>query len=126
MDNNNDNRSKSFNFLLNPFAMTNATSWKQQSATPWTETYKEFAASLQKISEYWSDALLRTWTNKQNLESGENVSLQIHADNDTHKKTKKKMRALVLQGGGALGAFQAGAFKALYEKITKRRQRKWK
>ena len=119
MDNNNDNRSKSFNFLLNPFAMTNAASWKQQSATPWSETYKEFAASLLKISEYWSDALLRTWTNKQNLESEENVSLQIHADNDTHKKTKKKMRALVLQGGGALGAFQAGAFKALYEKITK-------
>jgi len=29
------------------------------------------------------------------------------------------MRALVLQGGGALGAFQAGAFKALYEKITR-------
>ena len=119
MDNNNDNRSKSFNFLLNPFAMTNAASWKQQSATPWSETYKEFAASLLKISEYWSDALLRTWTNKQNLESEENVSLQIHADNDSHKKTKKKMRALVLQGGGALGAFQAGAFKALYEKITK-------
>ena len=28
------------------------------------------------------------------------------------------MRVLVLQGGGAIGAFQAGAFKALYEKIT--------
>jgi predicted acylesterase/phospholipase RssA len=26
-------------------------------------------------------------------------------------------RALLLQGGGALGAFQAGAFKALYEKL---------
>ena len=26
-------------------------------------------------------------------------------------------RALVLQGGGALGAYQAGAFKCLYEKI---------
>jgi NTE family protein len=28
-------------------------------------------------------------------------------------------RALVLQGGGALGAYEAGVFKALYEKITK-------
>ena len=28
-------------------------------------------------------------------------------------------RALVLQGGGALGAYQAGAFKALYEKLRK-------
>ena len=26
-------------------------------------------------------------------------------------------RALVLQGGGALGAYQAGVFKSLYEKI---------
>ena len=26
-------------------------------------------------------------------------------------------RALVLQGGGALGAYQAGAFRALYEKL---------
>ena len=120
MDNNIDNRSKKFNdFSLNPFAMTNTTLWKQQSATAWKETYKEFAAFSQKISEYWSDALWRTWTNKQDLESGENVSLQKYADNDTHKNNKKKMRALVLQGGGALGAFQAGAFKALYEKITR-------
>jgi NTE family protein len=120
MDNNNENRSKKFNdFSLNPLFMTNTTLWKQQSATPWTETYKEFAACSQKISECWSDALWRTWTNKHYLESGENVTLQNHTDNDTHKNNKKKMRALVLQGGGALGAFQAGAFKALYEKITK-------
>ena len=77
MDNNNDNRSKKFNDLsFNPFVMTNTALWKQQSATPWTETYKEFAACSQKISEYWSDALWRTWTNKQYLESGEVVSLQ--------------------------------------------------
>jgi NTE family protein len=119
MDNNIDNRSKKFNFLLNPFAMTNTTLWKQQSSAAWTETYKEFASYSQKISEYWSDALWRTWTNKQDLESSEVVSLQNYADNGTHKNNKKKMRALVLQGGGALGAFQAGAFKALYEKITK-------
>ena len=99
--------------------MTNTASWKQQSATAWTETYKEFVACSQKISEYWSDALWRTWTNKQDLESSESVSLQNYTDNDTHKNNKKKMRALVLQGGGALGAFQAGAFKALYEKITR-------
>ena len=119
MDSNIDNRSKKLNFLLNPLAMTNTTLWKQQSAAPWTETYKEFAKCSQKISEYWSDALWRTWTNKRYLENGENVSLQTYTDNDTHKINKKKMRALVLQGGGALGAFQAGAFKALYEKITK-------
>ena len=29
----------------------------------------------------------------------------------------KVQRALVLQGGGALGAYQAGVFKALYEKM---------
>jgi predicted acylesterase/phospholipase RssA len=29
------------------------------------------------------------------------------------------MRALILQVGGAIGAFQAGSFKALYEKSTK-------
>jgi NTE family protein len=28
-------------------------------------------------------------------------------------------RALVLQGGGALGAYQVGVFKALYEKIKR-------
>ena len=29
----------------------------------------------------------------------------------------KVQRALVLQGGGALGAYQAGVFKSLYEKM---------
>ena len=28
-------------------------------------------------------------------------------------------RALVLQGGGSLGAYEAGAYQAIYEKITK-------
>jgi NTE family protein len=67
------------------------------------------------MSESWSDALWRTWTSKDSLQSRENVSLQ---DDNTTKKNNK-MRVLVLQGGGAIGAFQAGAFKALYEKITK-------
>ncbi len=31
----------------------------------------------------------------------------------------KVQRALVLQGGGALGAYQAGVFKSLYEKIKR-------
>ena len=33
--------------------------------------------------------------------------------------TPPVQRALVLQGGGALGAYQAGVFKALYEKIKR-------
>ena len=122
MDNNNNyNRSKKFNnFSLSPFAiMKSMASWQQQSATAWMETYKEFAAYSQKISESWSDALWKTWISKEGLQSRENVSLQGHIDNNAHKNNKKKMRALVLQGGGALGAFQAGAFKALYEKITR-------
>ena len=121
MDNNNDNRSKKFNnFSFNPFTVTNMASW-QQSATMWMEIYKEFAARSQKISESWSDALWKTWTNEENLQSRENVSLQGHIDNNknTNRNNKKKMRALVLQGGGSVGAFQAGAFKALYEKITR-------
>src|SRR5918994_1859255 len=125
MDNNYDNysRSKKFdNFSFSPFAiMKNMALWQQQSATAWMEIYKEFAAYSQKISETWSGSLWRTWTGKEGLHRG-NVSLQSHIDNNnsnTNKNNKKKMRALVLQGGGALGAFQAGAFKALYEKITR-------
>src|SRR5207237_840156 len=30
-----------------------------------------------------------------------------------------KQRALIFQGGGSLGAYEAGVFRALYEKITK-------
>src|SRR5581483_182949 len=33
------------------------------------------------------------------------------------KPPKQKQRALVLQGGGALGAYEAGVFKALYDKL---------
>src|SRR5918994_2384082 len=88
-------------------------SWQQQSATAWTELYKEFATNSQKMSESWSNALWNTWTSKEGLQSGE--------IKDNTKKDNT-MRALVLQGGGAIGAFQAGAFKALYEKITKEDQ----
>jgi NTE family protein len=31
-----------------------------------------------------------------------------------------KERALVLQGGGSLGAYEAGAYKALYESLSKK------
>jgi hypothetical protein len=125
-NNNNYNRSKKFNnFSFSPFAaMKNMALWQQQSATAWMEMYKEFTAYSQKISESWSGAMWKPWTSKEGLQSKENVSLQSHVDNKNNNYTnknnsKKKMRALVLQGGGALGAFQAGAFKALYEKITR-------
>jgi NTE family protein len=121
MDNNNNyNRNIKFNnFSLSPFAiMNNMALWQQQSATAWMEIYKEFAAYSQKIPESWSEAMWKTWTGKEGLQR-ENISLQGHIDNNANKNNKKKMRALVLQGGGAIGAFQAGAFKALYEKITR-------
>jgi NTE family protein len=114
-NNNNDNRSK--NFYLNPFIVTSMASW-QQSVTLWMEIYKEIVTRSQKISKSWSDTLWKTWTS-EDLQSKVNVSLQGHVNNNKNKNNKNKMRALVLQGGGAVGAFQAGAFKALYEKITR-------
>ena len=36
------------------------------------------------------------------------------------KKLPANQRALVLQGGGSLGAYEAGAYQALYERITKK------
>ena len=35
------------------------------------------------------------------------------------KKLPSTQRALVLQGGGSLGAYEAGAYKAMYERITR-------
>ncbi len=35
-------------------------------------------------------------------------------------ENKNTQRALILQGGGALGAYTAGAFEALYEKLTEK------
>ena len=40
--------------------------------------------------------------------------------------TPAKERALVLQGGGALGAYEAGAYKALYEFLTEKDKREGK
>ena len=118
MDNNNDKRSKKFNnFYLNPFIITSMASW-QQSVTLWMEINKEIAARSQKIFESWSDALWKAWTS-EDLQNRVNVLLKDHVNNNKNKNNKNKMRALVLQGGGSVGAFQAGAYKALYEKITR-------
>jgi NTE family protein len=35
------------------------------------------------------------------------------------KRIPKKQRALILQGGGALGAYEVGVFRAIYDKITR-------
>ena len=120
MDNNNNNDNRSKNFYLNPFIVTSMASW-QQSATMWMEIYKEIVTRSQKISKSWSDTLWKTWTSEEDLQSKVNVSLQGHINdnNNKNKNNKKKMRALILQGGGSVGAFQAGAFKALYEKISR-------
>jgi NTE family protein len=126
MDNNNDNRNddnnnrNNFNnSLLNPFLATSMSFWQQQSAArAWIQIYKEFSAYSQKISELWSDTIWNSWITKEDDQRRENIRLQNHTDHNVYKK-KKKMRALILQGGGALGAFQAGAFKALYEKLTR-------
>jgi NTE family protein len=110
------------NFSLNPCAiMKSIASWQQQYIAAWIDAYKEFTAYSQKMSESWSGAMWKTWTNEKGLQTREKISLQSHIGNSnyTNKNNKKKMRTLVLQGGGALGAFQAGAFKALYEKITR-------
>jgi NTE family protein len=109
------------NSLLNPFLMTNKSLWYQQSATTaWIQIYKEFTAYSQKVSELWSDSLWNSWITKEDNQRRENIRLQNYTDDpNVYNKKKKKMRALILQGGGALGAFQAGAFKALYEKLTR-------
>jgi NTE family protein len=109
------------NSLLNPFLMTNISLWYQQSATTaWIQIYKEFTAYSQKVSELWSDSLWNSWITKEDNQRRENIRLQNYTDDpNVYNKKKKKMRALILQGGGALGAFQAGAFKALYEKLTR-------
>ena len=117
------NRNNNFNnSILSSFLTTSMALWQRQYATAWIDIYKEFAAYSQKISESWLDALRKTWISKEeDAQSKENVGLHNHIGNSNvyKKNNKKKMRALVLQGGGALGAFQAGAFKALYEKLTR-------
>jgi hypothetical protein len=104
--------------LLNSFSLQVFHYWLQQSTTAWIEISKEFIAYSQKVSELWSDAIWNLWTTKEDDQRRENMRLQNPTNHNIYKE-KNKMRALILQGGGALGAFQAGAFKALYEKLTK-------
>lgn len=40
--------------------------------------------------------------------------MEIIACPVTMYKFRKKQRALILQGGGALGAFEVGVFRAIY------------
>jgi hypothetical protein len=117
VDNNNRNYFKSS--LITPFLAKSTSLWHQQSTTAWIEIYKEYTAYLQKISELWSDTLWNSWITKEDDQMRENVRLQNRTDDRNIYKKKKKMRVLILQGGGALGAFQAGAFKALYERLTR-------
>jgi NTE family protein len=35
------------------------------------------------------------------------------------KRIPKKQRALILQGGGALGAYEVGVFRAIYDQIVR-------
>src|SRR3712207_8841458 len=42
----------------------------------------------------------------------------MNSNNNTAVNIPAKERALVLQGGGSLGAYEAGAYKALYERLS--------
>jgi NTE family protein len=42
----------------------------------------------------------------------------INKDSSSYNNKPDKQRALVLQGGGALGAYEVGVIKGLYEKLT--------
>ena len=81
----------------------------QQTARIWMELCNEVAVSSQNVYNSWLDTVWRSLGAKH----------QQDAYRYNKKKEKRKIRALVLQGGGALGSFQAGAFKALHEKLTK-------
>jgi predicted acylesterase/phospholipase RssA len=54
-------------------------------------------------------------------DSNQNILANTFGDMSNHDSLiiPTVQRALVLQGGGAPGAYQAGAFKALYEKLRK-------
>jgi hypothetical protein len=69
-------KDENYNFSPSQFGiMKSIASW-QQSATAWTELYKEFAAHSQEMT----DALWRTWTSKQSLQSRENMSFLVVAE----------------------------------------------
>src|SRR5215471_11907869 len=52
-----------------------------------------------------------------NIQSSKYNNILFHPEHMT--KVPDGQRALVLQGGGSLGAYEAGAYQALYERITK-------
>jgi NTE family protein len=109
----NYNSKNKLNNPLQGFITTSMDLW-QQSARAWIESYKEVVVSSQKIHNSWLDTICATLGTRQD-QSTENPS----TPHDNAYNNKKKVRALILQGGGTLGAYQAGAFKALYEKLTK-------
>ena len=47
-----------------------------------------------------------------------NMLTPLKADDETHQQLSQTHRALVFQGGGALGAYEAGMYKALYDKLN--------
>lgn len=112
-NNNNEVRNNLKNSELGSFITNGGDLW-QQSVRAWIGIHKEVAVSSQKAYVSWLDAVSKILGTRQN-QNTDNLSYSYH---DTYKKTRK-IRALSLQGGGAIGAFQAGAFKALYEKLTK-------
>jgi NTE family protein len=115
--NNNNGKNNYNNPQMGSFLITSMDLW-QQSSRAWIEAYKEVAVSSQKVYNSWSDTVWKTLGARKDQRI-ENQSYSHHDDMYKKNNNKKKIRSLVLQGGGTLGAFQAGAFKALYEKLTK-------
>ncbi len=54
----------------------------------------------------------------------DNLSLTQKDNNLTEPTKKKKHRALILSGGGALGAYQAGVLKILYQRLMQEKVEK--
>lgn len=102
----------------NPFLKISMSLW-QQSAAAMIEMWREYVIYSQRVTKSCLDILRKTRITEEDNLKTENISLQGQYNNHSKYKTKEKMRALILQGGGALGAFEAGAFKVLYEKLTR-------
>ena len=47
------------------------------------------------------------------------IKISLDFSDHMQKKVPDFQRVLILQGGGSLGAYEAGAYKALYEMVTK-------
>ena len=70
----------------------------------------------QEYSSYPSSARETLFYNKYELEA--QVALQNMATITTTTSKKRKERALVMQGGGSLGAYEAGVYEVLYHRIS--------